>query len=216
MARAKDLIRVIAINDAVYPCWFADVGYACDKAWWDHHDGVPGFEGRRVTLRHQKNQVYEGADWLNSTGTDGFEPDPCGLRTAGNSGYQALNLCAHLGAATVLLVGYDMHGTHWFGDHPESCRRAQPNQKRLASHFADLVAPLAERGIRVVNCSPGSAITAFPMGDIETELQRLEAAVAKKNKEPKPVKDVKDAKDTKAKMAVYPNRQIVAGQYKTR
>lgn len=207
MARTREIIRVVAINDAVYPCWFADLLYFCDRQWGEAHDGVPGFRGRRVTLRHQQNPVHDDADWLLSTGPEGFEPDPGGLRTAGNSGYQAINLAAHLGARHILLVGYDMRGdnsAHWFGLHPESCRRQMTRGfDRMAPHFNGLAEPLRERGIAVVNCTPGSAITAFPTGDLMTELKRAETVK-------------KPAKDTKT--APYADRQIAAGGngYKTR
>lgn len=209
IARANSFVRVIAINDAVYPCWFADAVYACDRQWLAEHDGVPGFDGRRITLKHQNNPVWEEADWLISTGPEGFEPDPGGLRTAGNSGYQALNLCAHLGASKVLLVGYDMRGgaaSHWFGEHPDGCRKnmTRPFEAR-AHHFVGLAEPLRERGIDVVNCTPGSAITAFRTGDLMTELQRLQPV-------PKPKPAPVD------KQPVYVDRQAKAGVggYRTR
>src|SRR5690606_9521612 len=50
MARAGDRIRVVAVNDAVYPCWFADIAYACDRKWWRYHNGLPGFPGRKLSL----------------------------------------------------------------------------------------------------------------------------------------------------------------------
>lgn len=202
IARAKDAIRVIAVNDAVYPCWYSDVLYACDREWWQAHDGVPGFDGRRVTLKHGDWPAWDGADWLVSTGNEGLEADPGGLRTAGNSGYQAINLAVHLGARRILLVGYDMRGgnaAHWFGQHPEACRRNMVGGfDRMARNFAGLVEPLAARGVGVVNCTPGSAITAFPKGDLMTELKAHET---------KPAKPV--AK--KAKPLPYPDRQMKAG-----
>lgn len=208
IARARDEIRVVAINDAVYPCFFADLLYSCDREWWDAHDGVPGFEGRRVTLHHGRSEPYAGADWLTATGPEGFEPDPGGLRTAGMSGYQALNLCTHLGARKVLLVGYDCKGgtaDHWFGKHPDECRREimRPFEKR-AHHFDKIAGPLAERGIDVVNCTPGSAITAFRRGDLMAELKSVE----KPKPKPAPID----------KQAVYVHRQMLAGAagFKTR
>lgn len=207
IARAKDAIRVVAINDAVYPCWFADFLYACDRAWWETHDGVPGFDGRRVTLKHGAAEPYPGADWLLSAGTQGLESDAGGLRTGGNSGYQALNLCAHLGASKILMVGFDMRGdnaSHWFGQHPDSCRKAMIGGfDRMAKHFDTIADPLADRGISVVNCTPGSAITAFPMGDLMTEIKRETA-------KPKPKPD--------DKTAVYTHRQALPGHagYQTR
>lgn len=207
IARAKDAIRVIAINDAVYPCFYADVLYACDKTWWQAHDGVPGFDGRRVTLKHGAVDGYDGADWLVSTGPEGLELDASGLRTAGNSGYQAINLAVHLGAKRILLVGYDMRGdnaSHWFGQHPPECRKTMVGGfDRMAKHFITMVSPLKELGVEVINCTPRSAITAFPMGDLMAEIK----------KDTPPKKPVPGQKS-----AVYVHRQALAGGngYRTR
>ena len=169
MARARGLIRVITLNDAVYPCWFSDIAYACDAKWWRHHCGVPGFEGMRLSLEENDH-----ADRMVITGTTGFDPDPGALRTGGNSGYQALHLCAHLMPRRVILVGIDMAGTHWFGDHPPELWTRTPDMQNRIRRFDDLKGPLAERGIEVVNASPNSALPTFPRGDLATELQRLE------------------------------------------
>src|SRR3990167_6401454 len=50
IARAKDFIRVIAVNDAVYVCWFADIAYACDVKWWRYHGSLAGFRGEKYRL----------------------------------------------------------------------------------------------------------------------------------------------------------------------
>lgn len=170
IARAEGLIRVITLNDAAYPCWFADIAYGSDAAWWRHHNGLPGFEGRRLAL---EDPDIEGVDILRNTGVDGFDPEPDALRTGGNSGYQTLHLCAHLMPRRVLLVGIDMAGTHWFGDHPEPIRKRTPNMQNRIRRFDDLKVPLKDRSIDVVNVSPGSALSTFPRGDLKTELERL-------------------------------------------
>jgi len=169
LARAGASIKVVAINDAIYPCWFADIGYACDTAWWRHHGGLPGFAGRRVSL---DDCGIDGVDFLINTGTQGFDPAPGCLRSGGNSGYQALHLCAHLGADRVVLIGFDMRGSHWFGEHPPAIRRIAPNMRNRIERFHELGAVLAARGIDVVNATPGSALTGFRVGDLELELSR--------------------------------------------
>jgi hypothetical protein len=116
---------------------------------------------------------------LQNTGTDGLELAPTGLRTGINSGYQALNLAVHLGADRILLLGYDMgpDGTrdHWFGEHPD-CQPSPYAQMR--EYFETLVAPLAELGISVINCSRRTALTAFPCVPLEQELARLQERAA--------------------------------------
>lgn len=189
IARAKETVRVIAINDAVYPCWFADVLWACDPPWWKHHEGVPGFPGRRVSF---DPCGVPGVDHLIGTGTEGFDPTPGSIRSGGNSGYQAIHLSIHLGVERIILVGYDMHasgGTHWFGEHPDPVRRIFRNMSQRIMRFNDLVAPINEHGIEIVNCSPGSALKAFPMGSLESELKKQQDRKGRDEKAPS-----KDAK----------------------
>lgn len=178
IARAKNLIRVVAVNDAVYPCWFADLVIAYDRQWWDYHGTLPAFPGVKASIDDPDlPRRHEDIHYFRKTGTVGFDPDPECLRTGGNSGYGALQVCAHLGAKTILLVGYDMKsaGNHWFGSHPPGVWRRPPVMETRARQFDDLAAPLAELGIRVVNCTPGSGIGAFETGSLEFELSRLES-----------------------------------------
>lgn len=86
-----------------------------------------------------------------------------------DSGTSAINLAYHFGATTVVLLGYDMRGGRWFtGELPHPMPIIPP------SHFEGHMAPLAglakdcaAKGLRVVNCSPDSAVTAFERGKLE-------------------------------------------------
>ena len=84
---------------------------------------------------------------------------PTGVKTGRNSGYQALNIAVHLGASRVLLLGYDMHGDHFFGSHPDKSR---PPFALCLKLWPTIVAPLKKAGVEVVNCTPNSALTIFP------------------------------------------------------
>lgn len=178
MARARNMVRVIALNDAVYPCWFADVAYACDRRWWEHHGSLPKFQGIKLGL---EPTPFHDVHHMCNTGTSGFDPDPQALRSGGNSGYQALHLSAHLGAKRVILVGYDMKGRHWFGDHPPGVARAvSPNMGMRLREFSGLAPELAKRDITVVNATPGSALchTVFPHVDLTKELPHAQNRIS--------------------------------------
>jgi len=115
---------------------------------------------------------------LQNTGYTGLELEPTGLRTGRNSGYQAINLAVHLGAARILLLGYDMAEnpvgpSHWFGEHPDHQPSPYPQMREA---FDTIVEPLAAIGVTVVNCSRRTALTAFPCALLEDELARLEVA----------------------------------------
>lgn len=186
MARASlpDL-KVIAVNDAIYPFWFADIAYACDASWWRAHKGLPGFGGWRLRLKHpcpdtgrDRNPLdMPGVDTFTSSGNLGFDPRPGFIRHGGNSGYQAVHIAAHLEAERIILLGFDMRSSdkkrHWFGEHLSATRKAPANMKRWIEVFGGLASELRARHIEVVNASPGSALTAFPLVDLEATLKGL-------------------------------------------
>lgn len=162
--------RVVAINDAYRLAPWADVLYACDAQWWAWHRGVPSFTGRKYSI-DPRAAHWPGVQILRNTGELGLEDAPDGLRTGGNSGYQAINLAVHLGAARILLLGYDLQATggrhHWFGAHPN---RTPPPLAAFRRHFAALIDPLRARGIPIVNCTPTTALEAFPRSTLAAAL----------------------------------------------
>lgn len=178
MARARGLVRVIAINDAIYPCWFADIHYACDAKWWRAHEGVPNAPHRRMRMSATSNGVdsfyagYDDIEPIERSGTTGFDQRPEFITTGGNGGWQAIHIAAHLGVSRAILVAYDMRGPHWFGDHPQACRSTPPNMENRIRHFAEFADILKGR-ITVVNASPGSALTMFRPVDLEAELRAV-------------------------------------------
>jgi hypothetical protein len=172
--------RVIAINNGYQLAPWADVLYAADAKWIDWHDGVPGFQGPKYSIEGGYVPATTRPQWqvLRNTGFVGLELDPSGLRMGYNSGYQSINLAVHLGAARILLLGYDLSPapdgrTHWFGDHPD--RQPSPYAAMLDA-FPSLVEPLAAIGVTVINCSRRTVLQTFPCAPLEDELARLERA----------------------------------------
>jgi hypothetical protein len=91
--------------------------------------------------------------------------DPEYLATGCNSGFQALNLAVLAGAKKIILLGYDAKEpsrgdkSHWFGEHPRPCTMAAYAMYR--NSFKNGAEAIKAADVRVINCSPGSAITAF-------------------------------------------------------
>ncbi len=169
--------RVIAVNDAWRLAPWAEVLYACDWRWWLKHEGVPGFAGLKVTLSNSRGHLddYPDIKVVENTGTEGLERAPTGVRTGRNGGYQAINLAVHLGARRVLLLGYDMKPdargrTHWFGDHADWPTRPGVFAGVMLPHFAGLARELQALGVEVLNCTPTSALEAFPKVALEQAL----------------------------------------------
>lgn len=157
--------RVIAVNDAVYPAWWADWLHACDANWWHWHiQRVAHFAGIKTTL--DPSVPREWAWLLDNTGNEGFDPSPRNCRTGGNSAYQAMHCAIHAGASKIVLVGVDMDkGSHWFGEHPKEANVDRATAMLPA--FPTLVPTLKARGIEVLNASLRSRLEIFPKVELE-------------------------------------------------
>jgi hypothetical protein len=145
--------------------------YGCDPAWWRHRQGLPKFTGLKVAwsgaqvdfpdlLRVEiakEGSAYSNRMTFETVGKVGG---------GGNSGFQALNLAAQLGARRIVLIGFDMNGRggpHWYGrngwmgaNNPD-----ESNFRRWRAGFEAAAPVLAERGVEVVNASPLSDLKAF-------------------------------------------------------
>lgn len=177
--------RVIAVNDAYRLLPQADVLYACDSAWWSHHNGCPDFAGEkwishslapkndnRATADRFGLRVVEGADNV------GFSRDPARVHYGNNSGFQAVNLAILWGADPIILVGFDMRSvdgkTHFFGEH-KAPLRPPAHFAGWIRNFTKAAEMLGERP-RILNATPGSALKCFPMVDLADVLRDSLAA----------------------------------------
>ncbi len=168
--------RVIAINDSYRLAPWAEVLYFCDRRWFEWHEAQAefrAFKGIKVTLDEQVLKAHPEIRGVKNTGRDGLESETNGVRTGRNSGYQAINLAVHLGARRIVLLGYDMRivggRTHWHRGHPVEIRQTVFAHSMLPC-FPSLVEPLRQRGVAVLNATPGSALTVFPMVALEQAL----------------------------------------------
>ena len=165
--------KIIAVNDAYRLCSIADICYFADSEWWTWHKDKIGFQyfvGQKCSIQHSGANIVDDAVHMlrNKThprNSTGLSLDPACLMTGSNSGYQAVNLAVLAGAKTIILLGYDAHTpaagekTHWFGDHPRREPDAVYNKYRQSHR--DGARMIKTAGVRVINCSPGSAITDY-------------------------------------------------------
>lgn len=159
-------VPAIAVNDAFRLAPWAAILFSSDLEWWRvKWDQVKDFRGVRVCS--QPGRPMAGVERIRISADWGFDPDPSAVRFGGNSGYQAVHIGIHTGASRILLCGFDMHGTHFFGKHPEPLRN--PHEHRFASwikRFRDL----RNCGAEIVNCTPGSRLDAFPRMELDEAL----------------------------------------------
>lgn len=166
--------RCVAVNNSWRLAPFADVLYASDAAWWRENDHA-GFGGLRVSRSDVDGVLRVAIRDKGHPLRDVMHFDTPGVIGAGGcSGFQALNLAAQFGATDIALVGFDArvdNGVHWHGNHE---RTGNPTRWTAAIWAANLDAAasvLAGRGIRVVNCSPVSALTAYEKMGLEEWLE---------------------------------------------
>jgi hypothetical protein len=162
-------VFTIAVNNTWEMAFWADLLFAGDAPWWEmHHKKLGGFSGIKVCA---EETPFPDVRFVRPTGKVGFDPDPSCIRTGGNSGYGAMHVAAHAGAARLLLFGFDMQGGHWHDPHPWPLYQGDGGHfPRWIARFKVLAAELAALGIEVLNCTPGSALDAFPMARMEDAL----------------------------------------------
>lgn len=159
--------NVIAVNDAYERVPFASILYASDREWWSHRRGCPDFAGVRwtVALKSYDNAAIVHQYKLNAIKAhrigDGFCFDPGWINLGKNSGFQAVNLAIHSQGNPIIMVGFDMKGRHFFGDHKPPLRHRQnfPGWIREFNKAAEKLPP----DLRIINATPRSALTCFPI-----------------------------------------------------
>lgn len=148
----RDRARVIALNSSWRLVPWADVLYGTDGQFWFHNDGVPQFTGRKFTSSINAGRRY-ALDVLLTTGN--------------NSGHRAIHLAEALNAKRILLVGFDMHdknGVHWHEPHRGQMLNPTASSMRMwCTELHKAAVFLNQRGTRVINCTPGSALQCFPI-----------------------------------------------------
>lgn len=164
-------IPAIAVNTTFKLAPWAWMLYAADTEWWQHPDnaGAHGFAGLRVSC-----QAVKGVHLLRNAGQVGFSTSADCVHTLGNSGAQAMQIAIKTGAAKVLLLGMDMGGDHWHGEHPPGLRRTiAETYIKWVERITAAAPAIQATGAEVVNCTPCSALKCFRMSTLDDELQSL-------------------------------------------
>lgn len=151
--------KVVAVSDAYRLAPWADALASTDYAWWRAHPDALKFPG-------QKFGVIPSFRTL-----DGVESLP--VETGTNSGLLGVMAAVRLGAARVLLCGFDMHspGQHFFGRHPAPLSATPPGRMEV---FKKQFSGYRPRGVEIINCTPGSALRCYRFGNLQQFLQSEE------------------------------------------
>lgn len=168
----KGRANTIGINDAYRIAPWIDILYACDLKWWTwHRDKTVDLRCLKITPDKEAAERFKDLTYVEGSHTEGLSLKSNTIHYGKNGGYQAINLAAHTGAKKIVLIGFDQrfpkNQSHWFGDHPDLVRSVYSN---WTGNWQSIVEPLKQLNIEVINCTPGSALTVFPMAELKEVL----------------------------------------------
>lgn len=162
--------RVIAIKQAVALRPDADVMFIAGK-----DDGrvcagfFPMHRGKYLVARGRYPGVPAHCKVLHRTAIAERLSHSPGYLAGLDAGTSAINLAHLFGAKEIVLLGFDMRGGRWLNDRYHH-HMPFPPQRHFELHLAQLptiAADLEEAGVRVVNCSPLSAVECFEKRPLE-------------------------------------------------
>lgn len=175
---------VIGVNNAyklggfVNYCWFGDY-----KWWQTNETGLKAYSG--YTAHCNEHSDLRSITMLRGFArsrdkTAGIETNPLMVAWNASSGGSAVNFAYHLGAKEIVLIGFDMQTVNsrknWHKDHPppEGFDKHGNGYATAEDYLDDLYARFRKPfkavkedagslGIEIINCTPGSALTEFPV-----------------------------------------------------
>ena len=190
-ARHDNRCRVFGVNNAFQIAPFLDVLLACNVEWWDHYSKDEDFRLFRLLnktvdlwtwdsfIAHKYQLNHVPGKW-----GDSFSTDPDYIHFGHSAGFQILNLAYHYGIREFILVGYDMKygegydrgrrkpgsGRHFFGEYPRELQhwpKVGPNGEFTGLLKVFHTIDTEALGIRIINCTPDSALDFFEKGELE-------------------------------------------------
>lgn len=153
-------------RDWVDACWFHD------GRWFSwHYQSLRDFAGIIAhCAAHRVTQM--GTHYFHRGKPTGLDVRPSYVAPNGNAGLSAINFAYHLGVRRVVLLGYDMRvvdgETNWHRDHP--LKHGGTPYPRYLSRTKFVAGDAKTFGLEIVNCTPGSAITWWPIMTLEEYL----------------------------------------------
>jgi hypothetical protein len=147
-------MRVIAVNNAFELAPWAEALAANDMAWWKRNPSAREFAGRKFStnILPDVERVISG-----------------NVLTESCSGVLGLEVAKIIGAKPgdpILLLGVDFHGSHYFGEYTNGLKNTTDARRKVHARQFENWAKV-NKGYTVYNCTPGSALRAFPMARLE-------------------------------------------------
>lgn len=139
---------VIAVSNAYELAPWADAMVSFDPNWWMAYGKKVKFAGRKFSAH-------------GTLRTEIYRPPK-----AMNSGLMAMFVARDIYKATeIILLGFDMHGTHYFGQHVGHGHKPliNTNKKKFQEHIKQFA---LFSGPKVYNATKGSQLTCYDFVDL--------------------------------------------------
>ena len=173
--------HVIVVNNGYLLGDWPDICFFADYGWYRvHRESLAQWPGLKIGACPPLQGNSDGVKYLKRlNNSKGFSLKPHLLNWNYNSGSAAINLAIHLGAAQIILLGFDMcrpeGRSHWHQGHgnellSDGRPRPLPNYAKWARALTAIAQDAAKLGVEIINCSPGTVITAFPVANIREVL----------------------------------------------
>ena len=166
--------------------------YANNKEWWDYYwprdAALRGGDFDKWTYDRETADKY-GLKFIRGVWKEGLSTDPGVLHWGHGSGYELLGIVLHYGVTEFVLIGYDLRfprgydgnrkqaggDRHYFGEYPPALRhwtRQGVGKGGELGGLLDMYRTIdpGEYGIRIINCSPGTALDFFETGKLDDEI----------------------------------------------
>lgn len=169
--------RVVVVNSSVYRVPWADILFFGDERWeLENRHAVKAFRGRVISASYGDVHCSYIQFLRRPRPADtpaGLAGDPASVWLRHTSVRGAINLLCHLGVKRIVTLGLDggpdaAGQTHHHAPHPWALNKDIWALQR--DELAGVVAPLRERGVEMINASPGSAIPFWPIVRLEDVL----------------------------------------------
>ncbi|MCK1568982.1 hypothetical protein IVB08_34555 [Bradyrhizobium sp. 173] len=172
--------RAIAVNSSAVLAPWADVLFFTDSGWYEpRRDLVANWAGLVISMsRTAKRELPDKVKRVQGEGDPqalpGFSRGPHVIQQGRSSGHTAVSLAIALGAARVVLLGYDMRfvgGREHCHDEYKGPRDVEIYQREFVPGFAGWDEAARAVGVEVVNATEGSALKEFRFASLNDILR---------------------------------------------
>jgi hypothetical protein len=185
IARAKGFV-LFGCNNIWQDVPDLAVMWATNAAWWDHYwsPHLAQYPAEKWTVSRPAADKY-GLSWVEERNAPGLSTDPNVIHHGHGGGFSMLNLAFLMGAARIVLLGYDLkyapdydgrlrqtgsEPRHYFGEYPEALLHWPSVAVKNGVHveLLRLYEQVAKQNaVEIINCTgPNSALTCFPRCEI--------------------------------------------------